>query len=132
MEQVEKVRCINNNNKEEYLTINKEYVLKNADSVYYWLENDINKIDPYLKGRFELVQELPPSVTSTNVTTTFDIKPEHYKMEITPIDFIMKNNIPFIEGNVIKYICRYKQKNGKEDLLKAKQYIDFLLEQYGN
>ncbi len=73
--------------------------------------------------------------TNTNTyttTTTFDIKPEHYKMEITPIEFIIKNNIPFIEGNVIKYICRYKQKNGKEDLLKAKQYIDFLLEQYGN
>ena len=79
---------------------------------------------------FELITEQTPSITSSNVTTTFDIKPEHYKMEITPIEFIMKNNIPFIEGNVIKYICRYKQKNGKEDLLKAKQYIDFLLEQY--
>ncbi len=60
------------------------------------------------------------------------VKPPHYEHTITPIDFILANQLGFCEGNVIKYICRYKQKNGKEDLLKAKQYIDFLLEQYGN
>lgn len=53
----------------------------------------------------------------------------HYqKMKIEPIKFILANDIPFCEGNVIKYICRYKNKNGIEDLLKAKQYIDFLIE----
>ncbi len=53
----------------------------------------------------------------------------HYsKMAIQPIDFILKNEIPFCEANVIKYICRWKSKNGVEDLKKAKQYIDFLIE----
>ena len=52
----------------------------------------------------------------------------HYaKQKIQPIDYIMANQLGFCEGNVIKYITRYKDKNGKEDLLKAKQYIDFLL-----
>lgn len=54
----------------------------------------------------------------------------HYsKMKIEPIKFILANDIPFCEGNVIKYICRYKDKDGIQDLLKAKQYIDFLIEE---
>lgn len=54
----------------------------------------------------------------------------HYsKMKIEPIQFILANDIPFCEGNVIKYICRYKDKDGIQDLLKAKQYIDFLIEE---
>jgi hypothetical protein len=53
----------------------------------------------------------------------------HYKdFVIQPIEFIHKNGIGFCEGNAIKYICRYKAKNGKEDLLKAKHYIELFLE----
>jgi hypothetical protein len=52
----------------------------------------------------------------------------HYKnFKIQPIEFIVKNNFNFIEGNVIKYISRYKNKGGNEDLLKIKHYIDLLL-----
>ena len=50
----------------------------------------------------------------------------HYQMEIQPIDFIMRNNIPFAEGNVIKYVARHKQKNGIEDIKKAMQYLRFI------
>ena len=50
---------------------------------------------------------------------------DHYKsMVIQPSEFINRNNIPFAEGNAIKYLCRHKQKNQKQDLLKAKHYID--------
>ncbi len=57
----------------------------------------------------------------------------HYKdLVIQPTDFIYQNNIPFIEGNIIKYVVRHKSKNGKFDLLKAKHYIEILLEkEYG-
>jgi len=42
------------------------------------------------------------------------------------------NNIGFLEGNVIKYVCRHSAKNGVADLLKARHYIDLLLElEYG-
>jgi len=52
----------------------------------------------------------------------------HYKsMSIQPIEFIYKNSIPYHEANVIKYVCRHKNKNGKQDLLKAKHYINLLL-----
>lgn len=53
----------------------------------------------------------------------------HYKdMAIQPVEFIEKNNLGFCAGNVIKYICRYKNKNGIEDLKKARHYIDILID----
>lgn len=53
----------------------------------------------------------------------------HYKdFKIQPIVFIQQNGLGFIEGNVIKYVCRYKNKNGVEDLLKARHYLDILID----
>ena len=53
----------------------------------------------------------------------------HYKdMVIQPSQFINKNKLLFAEGNAIKYICRHTAKNGKEDLEKAKHYIDMIIE----
>ena len=52
----------------------------------------------------------------------------HYqKYKIRPVEFIMKNNVPYVEGNVIKYVMRFRDKNGLEDLLKARQYLDMLI-----
>lgn len=57
---------------------------------------------------------------------------DHYKMGIQPIDFISANGLNFSEGSVIKYICRHRKKNGREDLLKARHYIDLLIQaEYG-
>ena len=53
---------------------------------------------------------------------------DHYKnMKIQPVEFIMKNNVPYVEGNVIKYVMRFRDKNGLEDLLKARQYLNMLI-----
>lgn len=53
----------------------------------------------------------------------------HYSdMVIQPIEFIHKNGLSFIQGNIIKYVCRYKSKGGIQDLNKAKHYIDLLIE----
>jgi len=53
----------------------------------------------------------------------------HYlKYKIQPVDFIIKNNIGFVEGNIIKYILRFKEKGGVQDLLKAKHYIELLID----
>ena len=53
----------------------------------------------------------------------------HYKhFAIQPIEFIEKNGLSFCQGNVIKYVARYKHKNGIEDLKKAKHYIDLLIQ----
>ncbi|ALV64618.1 DUF3310 domain-containing protein [Campylobacter fetus] len=54
---------------------------------------------------------------------------DHYKkMAIQPLEFITKNKLDFCEGNIIKYVCRYKDKNGLEDLKKARHYLDVLIE----
>lgn len=59
---------------------------------------------------------------------------EHYKkMIIQPVEFIVKNNLSFLEGNVIKYVCRHRSKNGIEDLNKAIHYLELAKElYYGN
>ena len=60
-------------------------------------------------------------------------KPKHYaQFKIEPIHFILSNNLGYCEGNIVKYICRYKLKHtGKkrqvEDLRKARQYLDILI-----
>ena len=53
----------------------------------------------------------------------------HYQLPIQPIDYITKNQLGFIEGNVIKYVTRYKNKNGLEDLKKAQHYLEMLIEE---
>jgi hypothetical protein len=55
----------------------------------------------------------------------------HYQMmAIQPVDFIMKNKLDFLQGNVVKYICRYRSKNGRQDLQKAIHCIEILIEMY--
>ena len=56
-------------------------------------------------------------------------KPSYYGTGFDVIDFCQKNNLDFMQGNVIKYVTRYKEKNGKEDLLKAKEYIDRIIKE---
>ena len=57
----------------------------------------------------------------------------HYKdCVIQPVDYIVKNNLDFLEGNVVKYITRHKTKNGIEDIRKVIHYADLILEKkYG-
>lgn len=55
----------------------------------------------------------------------------HYKdMVIQPIEFTMKNKLGFLEGNIIKYVARHLAKNGRQDLEKAKHYIELALDHY--
>ena len=52
--------------------------------------------------------------------------PDHYKLgDIEVIQLTEK--LGFCEGDVVKYVCRHKAKNGKEDLLKARWYLDRLI-----
>lgn len=53
----------------------------------------------------------------------------HYKsLAIQPVEYIHKNNIGFCEGSAIKYLTRWREKGGVEDLNKAKHFIDILIE----
>ena len=53
----------------------------------------------------------------------------HYKKyKIQPVEFIVKNHFGFVEGNIIKYVLRFKEKGGVQDLEKAKHYIELLID----
>ena len=53
----------------------------------------------------------------------------HYQdLVIQPTDYIIKNNIPFAEGNVIKYVSRHKQIGKEQDIKKAIHYLSMILE----
>lgn len=57
----------------------------------------------------------------------------HYKgFIIQPVEFIHKNNIDFLSGNIIKYAARHKSKNGAEDVKKIIHYAQLILKlEYG-
>ena len=57
------------------------------------------------------------------------INGKHYKdLAIQPVEYIHANQIPYMEGNVIKYVTRWRSKGGIADLHKAKHYIELLIE----
>lgn len=59
----------------------------------------------------------------------YQIGGNHYRQQsIQPIDYILRNKLGFCEGNIVKYVTRWKQKGGLDDLMKARHYIDFLIE----
>lgn len=58
---------------------------------------------------------------------------DHYKkLKIQPVAYIQENNIGYMEGNVIKYVTRWRDKNGLADLEKAKHYLEMLIAFYTN
>lgn len=65
--------------------------------------------------------------------TNNPIEPSHYtQFDIQPIDYIESNRLDFFEGNVVKYVSRYKSKNGLEDLKKAQFYLNRLIERFAS
>ena len=60
---------------------------------------------------------------------TKQINGNHYKDKaIQPIQYILANNLGYCEANVVKYVSRWKDKNGLQDLYKAKHYLELLIE----
>ena len=54
---------------------------------------------------------------------------DHYKAKpIQPWDFIAANQLGYFEGNIVKYVSRWKDKGGINDLKKARHYLDKLIE----
>ena len=53
---------------------------------------------------------------------------DHYKSKIEVWDYVHANDLDYFQGNVIKYVTRYKKKNGIEDLKKAIHYIEKMIQ----
>ena len=62
-----------------------------------------------------------------------NVSPDYYaRYDIEPISFIMRNQIPYAEGNVIKYVLRHDMKGGVEDIDKAIRYLEMIKEEKYN
>ena len=98
------------------------------------LEDAIAKIQRYKEDTRVAMNKLSSKVTSDGSTALQTQQGgNHYKdLAIQPVEYIHKNDIPYLEGNVIKYITRHQAKNGAEDIKKAIHYCQLILElQYG-
>lgn len=75
------------------------------------------------------IEMFPDLVTETNSALDVQVAGNHYKdLAIQPVEYIHANGIGYFEGNVIKYVSRWRAKNGIKDLEKAKHYIELLIE----
>lgn len=74
----------------------------------------------------------PPAVVTVPSALEVQVAGDHYrKMKIQPVEYIHKNGIPFIEGCIIKYASRWRDKGGIKDLEKIKHFADLLIELEG-
>ena len=60
------------------------------------------------------------------------INPTYYRGKIEVADFIREYQLDYFEGNVIKYVSRWRKKNGIEDLKKAQWYLNYLIKSQEN
>jgi hypothetical protein len=79
-------------------------------------------LEGYFVGLNKFHEETSKSVRDTQVAGT------HYQKAIQPWDIISEWELDFWEGNVVKYILRWKDKDGVQDLKKAKHYLEYLIE----
>ncbi len=90
--------------------------VRNRYEIYRAKQDDMDKA----------VKSMGESASATQVGGS------HYKdMVIQPVEFIYRNDIPYMEACAIKYLCRWRSKGGIQDLQKAKHYIDLLIEMEG-
>jgi ribosomal protein L16/L10AE len=62
-------------------------------------------------------------------STDYQVAGDHYKkLKMQPIEYIMANQLEFAEGCIVKYISRWRERGGVDDLRKIKQYCDFIIE----
>ncbi|MCX2780410.1 DUF3310 domain-containing protein [Microbulbifer thermotolerans] len=78
-----------------------------------------------------IVREQPAAQQEQDGRAALDVQVggDHYKnLAIQPVEYIHANNLGFCEGNVIKYVTRWRNKNGIKDLEKAKHFLDLLID----
>lgn len=105
-------------------SLNKTFILD--DDGDRWTSNELSVYDSIFKLKEE-----------TQLSDLIENQPHYKNQGIEPID-LMRNNFSkeefagFLQGNVLKYMLRYKDKNGIEDLKKAKTYLTWLIEEKTN
>lgn len=108
------------------------FVIKDDDGTP-WCDYELNNGRHKFILKDEPLTENPP-MEETTMTDLIDNQPHYKNQGIEPIDLMRKNFTKeeftgFLQGNVLKYMLRYKDKNGLEDLKKAKTYLTWLIDE---
>lgn len=70
-----------------------------------------------------------PGASKPVTVTAKQVGGDHYRqLAIQPTHFAVVNNLSYLEGNVIKYVCRHKFKDGAQDIKKAIHYLEWILQ----
>lgn len=116
-------------------TIGKEYKVFNTDFGVPAIKDDRDTI--WYDSEFEESKTYFKLKEETTMTDLIDNQPHYKNQGVEPI-VLMKTNFSkeeftgFLQGNVLKYMLRYKDKNGLEDLKKAKTYLTWLIKEEEN
>lgn len=70
-----------------------------------------------------------PKQQETQAATNKQVGGSHYQLPIQPIEYILANGLGYCEANVVKYVSRWRNKGGVQDLKKAIHYLEMLIEQ---
>jgi UDP-3-O-acyl-N-acetylglucosamine deacetylase len=77
------------------------------------------------------MKEWPTEHRIAAVANNKQVSGTHYQVQkIQTWDFVSQNEIPYLDGNAIKYVARHREKGGKKDLEKAIHYIEKMIEFY--
>jgi hypothetical protein len=78
----------------------------------------------------ESLADMNPAIPTTIPNAlNMQVDGNHYKdLKIQPVEYIHANNLPFIEGSIVKYITRWRSKGGLKDLEKVKHFINLLIQ----
>jgi hypothetical protein len=96
----------------------------NVEHLKKALQQKMLKVIPMLET--QTISISSPSPVSANAV---QVGGGHYQTKaIQPWDYIVSNRLGYLEGNVVKYVSRWQEKGGRQDLEKARHYLDKLLE----
>ncbi len=113
----------------------RDNVEKLSNGVSMWFDDEGTglHIDDYIS--FDEMAAIVDYLRSQQVISSLgnmQVGGNHYQTKIQPVEYIHANGLPFIEGNVVKYISRHKAKGGAGDIEKAISYCKILLKlEYG-
>lgn len=113
----------------------QELERKQRKAVYQPLQDVYNMkhdMEAEQERRASIKNQVNAAIATTAAKTAANdrqVGGDHYQNKvIQPWDYIVANNLGYLEGNVVKYVSRWKEKHGLEDLKKARHYLDKLIE----
>ena len=134
----DRVKCIfecSNRKGEKVVKVGQEFTLTDQDFISRQ-KDEVALLDGWgfhKASCFELVSETEESrdTTKSDSQSAFSkqVGASHYKhLKIQPMEYALANKLDLAQGNVVKYVTRFRDKNGIEDLKKAIHCIELLIE----